>query len=725
MRIRTKLIQFGMGTVIPPILLAIILGFLLVKQEQETFRRAAIEQNRAFMTTVDGEIRGHILTLRALATSKSLDTKDMPKFYAEAARVLRSQEDWRNITLASPSGQQLVNAANPADAKGISLADTQSAEAALKTGQPAIGNIRRGRMSKEYGIAVRIPVVREGSIAYLLTAILKPETFERLIKSRDLGKSWISGLVDGAGHFIARVPALSPDEMASKSYLDAVAQAREGWYRGVTVDGLESFTAYRLSEYSGWSVGLAVPISEVNAAAYSAAWLVGLGALIAIALTLSFAYLMGLQIAAPITALAAAARLIGSDNIPVQLAAHSGIREVRAVAHALAESAAAVRERQKAIDREQASLRAADRAKDEFLAMLGHELRNPLSAVRNAAALLSRPSTSDENRAAAQAIINRQTEQLTRLVDDLLEVGRVVAGKIHLEKFPVDMVEVVEAAISAIKSTGRTGTHRITAHSSGAALVLGDRSRLEQVMGNLIVNAVTYTPANGAIDVSVKREPGFVVVSVVDTGVGLRDEDQEAIFGLFYQASTSLHRSGGLGIGLTLVKRIVEMHDGKVSAHSRGLGMGTTITLRLPLLAAAPAADSKPGPVAPPSPALDILVVDDSADSRESMRLLLESEGHRVHVANDGESGVTAMLSIKPSIAIVDIGLPGMDGYQVAREIRRQLRARIALIALTGYGQPDDVRRAIDAGFDAHVVKPADIATLNALLAKLAGTSRG
>ncbi|MEO8441190.1 MAG: ATP-binding protein [Betaproteobacteria bacterium] len=712
------MIHFGLGVIIPSILLAAILGILLVRQEQETFRRAALDQNRSFMMAVDAEISGHILTLRGLGTSRNLDTGDLSAFREEAIRVLGSQEDWRNIALATPSGQQLVNTAGSPETQGVFLIDMESANKAVRTGRPAVGKITLGWASREYGIPLRIPIMRNGSVEYLLSAVLKLQAFDRLIKARNLGKAWVAGLVDNTGHFIARVPPLPPTDVGSNIFTEAIKKNSEGWYRGVTLDGFDTFTAHRTSEFTGWSIGMAFPVSEVNAAAYRAAWLVGIGGIAAIGLTVLLAYWLGAQIAKPVASLAAAARLIGSDNIPVQLAAHSGIREVRAVANALAESAKAVRDRQQAIDREQATLIAADRAKDEFLAMLGHELRNPLSAVRNAASLLSRPSISDDNRAAAQAIINRQTEQLTRLVDDLLEVGRVVAGKIHLEKSPVDMVEVVDAAISAIKSTGRADGHRIAVHASGAALVLGDRSRLEQVVGNLAANAVSYTPANGAIDVSIKQDAGFVNLSVTDTGVGLKEEDQEAVFGLFYQADKSLHRSGGLGIGLTLVKRIVEMHNGTVSAQSRGLGKGSTFTVRLPSLAKASSAQPAARSASTVAP-LDILVVDDSEDSRESLRLLLESEGHRVKIAIDGESGVSSILANKPAIAIVDIGMPRIDGYEVARQVRSQARIPIVLIALTGYGQPDDVRRAIDAGFDAHIVKPADIATLSEMLAKL------
>ncbi len=725
MRIRTKLIQFGMGAVLPSILLAAILAFLLVRQEQDTFRRGVLDQNRSFMTAVDEVIAGQILTLRALATSRALDVKNFNGFHEEAVRILTSQDDWLNITLALATGEVLVNTANSAGAKGTFLSDLDSAKRAVTTGQPAIGNIAIGRQTRQYGIPLRVPIVRDGATHYLLTAVIKPVAFERLIRTRNLKPTWVSGLVDRSGHFIARVPPRSPTDMSSKAFVDALAQGPEGWYLGLTLEGLESFTAYRTSSLTGWSVGLAVPEGEVNAAAYRAAWLIGIGAMIAIALTVLFAFWSGAQIAAPVVALAAAARLIGRDNVPVQLAAHSGIREVRAVANALAESAQAVRDRQLAIDCEQATLMAADRAKDEFLAMLGHELRNPLSAVRNAASLLNRSSTTDENRAAAQAIIIRQSEQLNRLVDDLLEVGRVVAGKIHLEKSAVDLAEIVDAAVSAIKSSGRADAHRIAVRNAGAARVFGDRSRLEQAVANLVANAVSYTPANGTIDISTQQEAGQVVLSIADSGEGLKSEDQEAIFGLFYQANKSLHRAGGLGIGLTLVKRIVEMHDGTVSATSRGLGTGSTFTVRLPAISA-PDRPVAGAPHAVTAEPLDIIVIDDSDDARESLCLLLEADGHRVRAASDGESGVREILKHKPAIAIVDIGMPRMDGYEVAREVRRQLRAPVGLIALTGYGQPDDVRRAMEAGFDAHLVKPADFATLNVLLARFkAGRKSG
>ncbi len=721
MKLRTKLFQLGLGVVVPPLLLSMVLGVLLVRYEQDAFRDGALDRNRAFMSAVDAEIRGHMSALRLLSTSRSLEDNDLREFYAAAQRALISQTDWQAINLTLPTGKQVLNTRLPFGSELPSTAEVASVAHAATTGLPTVGAITMGPMSHTPGVPIRVPCFRNGVVVYILSAIVQPTAFEKLLHAQALPANYISGLIDVTGHFIARVPPLPAAATASPAFLGALKAGREGWYRGLTVEGKDTFTAFKTSDFTHWSVGLGIPSSEVNAAAESAAWLAGIGALLTFALAFSYAYWMGRRISAPIAALAGSARSIGRDNVPASIAADPEFLEVGDVAYALNEASVAIRERQQFIEREQANLRAADRAKDEFLAMLGHELRNPLSAVSNAAVLLNRGDLSLESRGAAQAIILRQTEQLTHLVNDLLDVGRVVAGKIRLEQLPLDLCQVAHDAVAAIKATGRADAHALTVHCRDAIFVQGDRTRLDQVITNLVSNAINFAREQSQIDVFVSKEHGFANIRVADTGVGLERTDLDSIFELFYQADKGLHRKGGLGIGLTLVKRIVELHGGTVSASSPGPGKGATFTVKLPALPDLPVTAKKTSPLENnmPKPAR-ILIVDDSEDARESMALLLRSEGHEVNLAEDGQSGLDAALSQTPDVALVDIGMPGMDGYQVAQEIRKRIRQPISLVAMTGYGQAEDVRRAMEAGFDAHMVKPAEFAALIELLAKFA-----
>ncbi len=719
MKLRSKLLHLTLQAALPPMLLCLVVGGVLVDYEREAFRRGAVDSNHAVMTAVDAEIRGHINTLTALAASDSLEAGKLAAFREEAVRMVKSQPDWHSVSLTMPSGQQLVNTIRPVTEKLPIVLDLESVQGAVATRRPAVGNIRIGRSTDTHIVPIRIPVLRNGEVAYVLSAAIQPAAFARLIAVQRVPATWVIGLVDGTGRFIARAPPRSPGDLASSSFRAAVREAPDGWNRGLTIDGLATYQTHKTSEFSNWSVGFAIPVAEVNAAAYRASLLIAFGALLTFGLALWFAFRTGRRIALPIAELVPAARSVGAGKTPPDAPTASEINEVREVAQALVEAASTIHEREASIEHEQSLLRAADRAKDEFLAMLGHELRNPLSAVSNAAVVLQRPDLSAENRLAAQAIILRQSEQLTRLVNDLLEVGRVVAGKINLDHAMVDFGAITEGAVAAIKSTNRADAHRISLDCAAGLSVLGDRARLEQVVTNLLANALTYTPAGGFIDISVFKEDKQAVLQIADNGIGLKNEQRESIFNLFYQADQALHRKGGLGIGLTLVKRLVEMHGGMVSVTSAGLGKGATFTVRLPLLAASSQADLFQPLACTIAPPLQILLIDDSEDALTSMQMLLESAGHAVEVASDGESGLRAALNRAPDVAMIDIGMPGMDGYEVAREIRRQSGDRIFLIALTGYGQPDDVKRALAAGFDAHQVKPVEFEKLNALLAKL------
>ncbi len=366
-------------------------------------------------------------------------------------------------------------------------------------------------------------------------------------------------------------------------------------------------------------------------------------------------------------------------------------------------------------------LRDDDRRKDEFLAMLAHELRNPLAAI-DGAVQVAQGAGPDEQLAWAREVIGRQTKQLSRLIDDLLDISRITQGKIQLRKEPLDLAEAVARSVEAVRPQIDARRHTLEVDvGPGPLPVEADPSRLEQVLGNLLTNAAKYTPDGGRIRLSARLEGGEVVVEVADDGVGIAPEMLPRIFDAFTQAEQTIDRSqGGLGIGLTLVRRLVELHGGSVAARSEGPGRGTTFAVRLP--AAAGPAEARPGRAGPaardPSrPRPRILVVDDSADTARAMARLLGVEGFDVRVAHDGRDAIDAARDHRPEVILLDIGLPGMNGYDVARAVRRDPDlAGATLIAISGYGQDHDRRRSADAGFDHHLVKPVDYAVLYPLL---------
>lgn len=356
-------------------------------------------------------------------------------------------------------------------------------------------------------------------------------------------------------------------------------------------------------------------------------------------------------------------------------------------------------------------------AKDEFLAMLGHELRNPLSAISSASALIGMHNAAPETVGRAKQIIQRQTQHLTHIVDDLLDLSRAMSGKILLARQPLDLASLVGACLDTLRETGRTRGYTVTT-SLQPGWVDGDPTRLEQIATNLIDNAVKYTPSGGSIHIAIAPAGTDIEMTVTDTGVGIPADLLPHVFEVFVQGTISLDRAqGGLGIGLSLVRRLAELHGGSVKAHSEGTSAGSTFTLRLPASSVQAASTVPQAEPAPLSGRPTVLLIEDNDDGREMMATMLEAWDYTVLQAADGLAGVALAHANAPQVALIDIGLPGIDGYEVARRLRQMdSTAAIKMIALTGYGLAEDQKRVLEAGFDLHLVKPVDMdALLNAL----------
>ena len=362
------------------------------------------------------------------------------------------------------------------------------------------------------------------------------------------------------------------------------------------------------------------------------------------------------------------------------------------------------------------------RRKDEFLAMLSHELRNPLAPISNAVHLLRLQKHEDPIQAQARGIIERQVGQLTRLIDDLMEISRISTGRIHLQEERLAFNGIVENALETVRPLIEKHQHSLEVALSPLTVWLyADASRLEQVVVNLITNAAKYTEPGGSITVSVQQEGNDAVLRVRDSGVGIAPELLPHVFELFTQAERSLARSeGGLGIGLCLVKRLVEMHRGTVEAHST-LGDGSEFVVRLPVMATPPPSSaSSIEMVKPVGGPLRVLLVEDNVDAAETMALVLGAFGHDVRTAHDGLSGLKVAIEYRPHVVLLDIGLPGMDGFGVAKQLRLQPTLKnIVLVAMTGYGEVAARQRSVDAGFDHHLVKPADFGKLQEILSSV------
>lgn len=412
----------------------------------------------------------------------------------------------------------------------------------------------------------------------------------------------------------------------------------------------------------------------------------------------------------PILVFTAAALTESTQNAAAALGNVTFLDRPVRVATMLASVRSALRSR----GRQYEARRAID-SRDQFLAMLGHELRNPLSAITFALMALDRKASGP--RPAEHGVLERQVRHLSRLVDELLDVARVTHGKVVIERQRLDLAEIAKGAFDSFEPRAREHdlTYRLALEEK-PLWVLGDRQRLEQVIGNLLTNAIKYTPRGGAVSLQVDATNERARVTVTDTGVGLPEDMKERIFAPFAQVDSSLDRSqGGLGLGLALVQSLVALHGGQVRAKSEGLGKGSCFEVELPRAAAAePTVDSSVADASPP-PLLRVVLVEDNPDVRELFALLLKDSGHDVTAAEDGPGGLRTVLSVAPDIAFVDVGLPGFDGYELARRARAS-GSRTRLVALTGYGQNEDRKRAAEAGFDEHLVKPvAGDAILRAL----------
>ena len=698
MKLRTHLFLLALSTLLPVAAFAVFVTVALVEQERETFRRGEMDRTRAVMTAVDAELGGAIAALQALGASPALDRQDLRAMHEQAVRFLASQPGWQNITLASPAGQQLINARLPFGTPLPRVGDLPSLKRAAASLEPVVGNIGPGPISPDPAIPVRVPVMRGGDVKYVLSAVLRPESFADLLRQQRLPEDRVIALVDGELRFVARLPPVAPGGLASESFRAAMQKASEGWFRGRTLEGRDSYTSYIRSAYSDWSIGVAVPAATVLAASRRTAWLMAAAGLIAAVLAFAVAYLMARRVAAPIAALAASARSI-ARGAALEAPARARVSEVAEVAAALHETALAVQQRE-------AQLRAASRSKDEFLATLSHELRNPLAAIVMIGQALKRSAASPELVRQSSEILERQSAQMTRLIEDLLDVSRITMGKISLERQPLELAQAVRRLVDAWREAGRLAQHDVRL-ATRPVWIDADPARVEQIVSNLLGNSLKFTPPGGSVTLRVAREGSQALLEIADNGKGLAPELIEQVFDVFVQGDQTIDRaSGGLGIGLALVKRLVELHGGTVAARNAAQGGGAVFSVRLPAVASRREPRAVPHHAEHVQRARRILVVEDNDDTRRMLRLVLEQEGHAVEEAGEGARALDLAQASRADVAIIDIGLPGMNGYELAQRLRASLNHEIRLIALTGYGQPEDRERALESGFDEHITKP-------------------
>ncbi len=725
---RAYLATMAAAAVLPVLLVAGFVLNTLLDAHRAAAIRGVLKSARAISLAMDQELASAETVLRVLATSVYLSRGDLAGFRQQAIAALTG--DREGIALYDAQGRQLVDTRVAAGAADEPQTDARRLRELVASSRVQVSRLNRSRDGKSLTVTVDVPVVIAGE-RFLLSQMYTAAHFQRVLAQHKVPASWIVGVFDTDHVMIAR--SHRSGDFVGRPGADLLRKAAtnvaEGQVRHHSREGIEVYDIFARAPRSGWLVSIGVPAQALDALAERAVGTAVLGTLAALVAAAAIALVVGHRLNSSLGDIARAAAALGrGEALPPH---RPSLREINALRVSLEEThamlaretqahARAETERRQLFESEQAARQLAEqqnRTKDEFLAMLGHELRNPLSAISGAVALMKAPNARNEHRVHAREVISRQVQHLGRVVDDLLDLSRVMTGKIMLDLKPVDLAQVAANCLAVMRAAGRVGEHDLKV-TLQPAWVSGDAVRLEQVVGNLLSNAFKYTPPEGRVELEVAAQRDDAIVRVSDTGLGIPKHLLAHVFDVFVQGDQSLERAkGGLGIGLALVQRLVHLHAGEVGAESAGDGLGSTFTVRLPRVAP-PDADQGATAAGPPlRRRLHVLVVDDHEDSRTMLRLLLEQSGHEAVEAVDGIDGVQLALSYRPDVAIIDIGLPGINGYEVARRLRNLPTSRkIGLIALTGYGQDEDRRRALQSGFDRHLVKPVDAEQLGQAL---------
>ena len=697
-----------------PLALLGVWGLHLVSDyQQREQQRHLLDLARALSSAVDAELDGAVAALTSTARTPQMAAADLRGLHAIARAQAAAQPEWLTILLTDAAGTVLLRSSDPLDSPVQSIADPASLRRALALGQPVAGRLARGKGGRA-AFPVRVPVEDAAGRRYVLTAVIQPGRMLRVVERQQVPPSSVIAVLDSGGSIVARSKGqaqsvgAAPHPSLARLMQDG---GREGVGESRALDGTPVTTAFARSRY-GWSVAIGVPAaalapSSLQGIAFYAA---GLG--ISLLASTLIASLLANRIVRAFRGLQYGAAALGA-GMKVEVAP-SRITEIDETGSALL-AAAGQRDAHEAersqllasLERALDDSRAAARVKDEFLAVLGHELRNPLSPIVASLDLMDLRNEPTSQR--ERAILRRQARHLQRLVDDLLDVSRITSGKLRIELQPVDLAELVRLVAASFPSApGR----EIDVQAPPQAWVQGDESRLTQVLNNLLTNAARF--GKGRTEIRLGLEEGQVRLAVCDDGVGMDRAMLERVFEPFFQAPQPLARhAGGLGLGLAIVRRIVELHGGRVAAHSDGPGRGSRFEVVLPP-GTVPAAQQE-APAAAPARALEVLVVDDNPDAAGATAAVLDYLGHTVRIAGTAAAAMEEAGKKLPDVAILDIGLPDMDGYALAARLRAAA-PDLRLVALTGYGQRADVAQALAAGFDLHLTKPATLDDLQRAL---------
>jgi len=703
-------VALTLSVVAPLAIVSIVSVVRTWRRQLANIDRQNVATAHAISVAIDNEVETTTAALNVFGALHALDTPDLDAFHSLATRLIVKQLDWSAILLADLNGRIL--AASP---ESLQLNTAAAADWAFKvrdTGQTVVTNLVEAPGGGHF-VTIAIPITRDGRVTLALGARVKADAFAAVLRRQRTPPSGIVALVDASNRIVARTPQedVYIGNVASSAFAGIASQMSEGSWQTTTREGIPVYSSFSRSPLTGMTVGLALPKDEVDGPVRRILWLLAAAWTVILAVGASAGILFGQVIVRAMRSASAAAMALARGE-PVA-APPSRIAELDDLAAGLRQAATTLELRNR--ERDEAS-----RLKDEFLMTVSHELRTPLTAIYGWARMLSSGQLRPGQQTRALAAIERNSKALEQLVNDLLDVSRVVSGRLRLDVQSVVVADVASAAIDAIRPAALAKTIDVAFRTATADLtVSGDPTRLQQIVWNLLSNAVRFTPQGGRIDVDVDRRGNDVVVTVRDSGPGIDPAFLPHVFERFRQGVSGTTRAhGGLGLGLAIVRHLVELHGGSIDAENAEPPPGAIFRVALPArsaVARASAIDNSmlarvdPGRDAPRLDAVTILVTDDDLNARELLVEVLEAAGADVRAASSAEDALMILESWTPDVVLSDIEMPGEDGYVLMKKIRAQWASRpTAAIALTAHARPEDRLAALEAGFHWHLAKPID-----------------
>jgi len=715
------------GVLLPLLAFCVIVVWQLAGYQRAASERRFVQAAHDMALALDREMSSTTRALEALGQSQRLETGNLKAFYDEALRVRQTQPAWTSIVLYKPDGAAVFSTLIPLGTQLPSVNDRESLDRVVQTRSPVVGSLVERGPGTMKAFPVRIPVIFDNKLQYVLSVTIEPPALADIVSTLHSGGDELTRtIIDSRGTIVARTHGAAKyvGKATSTGFLQRIRSLESALYRDATLEGNPAYVAFSRAPICDWTAAVVVPSEIIDGPARRSM----LGVISAGGTLLIFsvvgAFLFARRLSSQISAAAAAADTLAAGGYPD--VPPSNVTEVERLSQALRRAADLLAqrdtERGESLARAQAAradAEGANRTKDQFLAMLGHELRNPLGPIRNGAHLLSTLPHDHPELPGVVESIERQVIHMTRLIDDLLDTSRVARGKIVLQVQRLDVCALLaqtaadfnhEFENAAVTLSFQTPDHPV--------FVEADPTRLAQCVGNLLHNALKFTPAGGHVRLTlIATLQEGAHISVADNGAGIDPVLLPQLFEPFAQGPQSLDRSqGGLGLGLALVKGLIEAHGGYVQAYSDGAAKGSVFTISLPVLDFEPV-PSSPAPSPAPTERRRVLIVEDMGDAARMLKLILSAAGHDVRIALNAAEALDIAPGFEPEVIVCDIGLPDMDGYALCRRFRQMPELQSAtLIALTGYGQTEDVALAKEAGFDVHLTKPVDIPTLKSAI---------